>query len=67
MTINKTAEGGKLTIALEGRLDTNTAPQLEAELKRSVSGVTELVLDFTGLEYISSCRSRIRRASLYQI
>lgn len=67
MTINKTAEGGKLTIALEGRLDTNTAPQLEAELKRSVSGVTELVLDFTGLEYTylppgSACCWRRRRS-----
>lgn len=63
MTINKTAEGGNLTIELEGRLDTNTAPQLEAELKRSVSGVTELVLDFTGLEYISSAGLRVLLAA----
>ena len=55
--------GGKLNIALEGRLDTNTAPQLEAELKRSVSGVTELVLDFTGLEYISSAGLRVLLAA----
>ena len=59
MTINKTAEGGKLTIALEGRLDTNTAPQLEAELKRSVSGVTELVLDFTGKMVLRGVNSTI--------
>ena len=67
MTINKTAEGGKLTIALEGRLDTNTAPQLEAELKRSVSGVTELVLDFTGLEYISSAGLRVLLAAAQKV
>ena len=54
MTITKTAENGTLRIALEGRLDTNTAPQLEAELKTSLSGITELELDFSGLEYISS-------------
>ena len=54
MTITKTAENGTLRIALEGRLDTNTAPQLEAELKTSLSGITELELDFSGLEYSSS-------------
>ena len=59
MTINKTAEAGKLTISLEGRLDTGTAPQLEAELKSSLDGVTTLVLDFTGLEYISSAGLRV--------
>ena len=59
MTINKTAEAGKLTISLEGRLDTGTAPQLEAELKASLDGVTTLVLDFAGLEYISSAGLRV--------
>ena len=59
MTINKTAEAGKLTISLEGRLDTGTAPQLEAELKSSLDGVTTLVLDFAGLEYISSAGLRV--------
>lgn len=59
MTINKTAEAGKLTLALEGRLDTGTAPQLEAELKSSLDGVTTLVLDFAGLEYISSAGLRV--------
>ena len=45
MTINKTKEDNKLTIALEGRLDTTTAPQLEEEVKESVAGITELVFD----------------------
>ena len=63
MTITKTAENGVLRIALEGRLDTNTAPQLESELKSSLSGVTELDLDFSGLEYISSAGLRVLLAA----
>ena len=54
MTINKNAEGGKLTISIEGRLDTMTSPQLEAELKDSIDGIEELIFDFSGVEYISS-------------
>lgn len=63
MTITTNQENGKLQVALEGRLDTNTAPQLEAELKRSVSGITELEFDFTGLEYISSAGLRVLLAA----
>ncbi len=59
MTINKQSQGGKLSIALEGRLDTTTAPLLEAELKQSLDGVTELEFDFAGLEYISSAGLRV--------
>ena len=59
MTITKTQEGNKLTIALEGRLDTTTAPQLEAELKSSLGGVEELVLDLAKLEYMSSAGLRV--------
>ncbi len=43
MTISKTQNNSKLTIALDGRLDTTTAPQLEAEIKSSLNGITELV------------------------
>ena len=39
LTINKTKENEKLQVALEGRLDTTTAPQLEGELKNSFDGV----------------------------
>lgn len=63
MTIEKTLNGTELTIALNGRLDTTTAPQLEAELKRSVSGVEKLVLDFTALEYLSSAGLRVLLAA----
>ena len=44
---------------LEGRLDTITSPDLETELKNSLDGVTELVMDFEKLEYISSAGLRV--------
>ncbi len=59
MKINKTKDGNKLTIALTGRLDTITAPELENELTGSLEGVTDLIFDFTDLEYISSAGLRI--------
>ena len=59
MNIVKTSEGAKLTLALEGRLDTTTAPQLEAEVKGGLAGVTELALDFSRLEYLSSAGLRV--------
>lgn len=58
MTIQKALNGNKLDVALEGRLDTTTAPQLEAELKASLDGITELNLDFEKLEYLSSAGLR---------
>ena len=63
MTINKKSEGEKLTLTLSGRLDTNTSPALEAELKHSVDGVKELIFDFSGVEYISSAGLRILLAA----
>lgn len=59
MNINKTQEGSKLTVALEGRLDTVTAPQLEGDLRSAVSGVTELVFDLEKLDYVSSAGLRV--------
>ena len=59
MEIIKNLDGNKLTVALEGRLDTSTAPNLEAELKNSLTDVEELVLDFNKLEYISSAGLRV--------
>ena len=63
MTIDKKQEGTKLVVALEGRLDTTTAPQLETEFKRSIADVTELVLDFAKLEYLSSAGLRVLLAA----
>lgn len=59
MEIKKTINGTSLTINIEGRIDTSTAPQLEAELKSSISGITELYMDFEGVEYISSAGLRV--------
>ena len=59
MTIEKNLNGTELTVTLVGRLDTTTAPQLEAELKQSINGVEKLVLDFAALEYISSAGLRV--------
>ena len=54
MKINKATEGEKLTICIEGRLDTTTSPELSKELDSSLEGVTQLVFDLEKLEYISS-------------
>lgn len=59
MTVNKIAENNKLTVAVEGRLDTTTAPQLESELKDALGGVEELVIDMKELQYISSAGLRV--------
>ena len=59
MEMIKTKNGGDLTIALKGRLDTTTAPQLESELRTALSGITELVFDLKDLAYISSAGLRV--------
>lgn len=59
MTIDKQLNGNQLTLALTGRLDTTTAPELENEIKASIAGVTNLVMDFANLEYISSAGLRV--------
>ena len=56
MNIQKTLSGAALTVALEGRLDTTTAPKLEEELR---DGITRLVFDVEKLEYISSAGLRV--------
>ncbi len=59
MEIKKTKNGNELTINLEGRLDTTTAPMLEAELKQNIEGIEKLVFDFSLLEYLSSAGLRV--------
>ena len=63
MTISKKLEGTKLGLLLEGRLDTTTSPMLEAELKESMEGITELIFNFEKLDYISSAGLRILLAA----
>ena len=59
MTITKNQNGTDLELSLEGRLDTMTAPELEAELKNSMDGIESLTLDFSKLDYISSAGLRV--------
>ena len=59
MTINMERKDDRLCVSLEGRLDTSTAPKLEAELKGALDGVTDLVIDMKGLRYISSAGLRV--------
>ena len=57
MDINKKVNGEALEIALTGRLDTTTAPQLDEVVKNDLNGITSLVFDLNSLEYISSATS----------
>ncbi|MCR4712655.1 MAG: STAS domain-containing protein [Clostridia bacterium] len=59
MEMKQTKEGKNLLIALEGRLDTLTAPELEKELNSALEGIEKLTLDFADLEYISSAGLRV--------
>ena len=63
MNITKTTEGSTLTLALEGRLDTVTSPQLETELRTGVNGITELIFDLKDLAYVSSAGLRVLLAA----
>jgi anti-sigma B factor antagonist len=63
LNIEKTMDGSKLTMALEGRLDTTTAPQLEKELEEALDKADALALDFSKLEYISSAGLRVLLAA----
>ena len=59
MTIEKTLNGETLTLKVIGRLDTSTAPQLEAEMNDSLDSAKDLILDFSELEYISPAGLRV--------
>ena len=59
LNINKQVNGTTLTMALAGRLDTTSAPQLESELGGAVEGIKELIFDLKELEYVSSAGLRV--------
>ena len=59
MLINKIQNGDALTIALDGRLDTTTAPQLDAEVTNGLAGVKNFVIDMEKLVYVSSAGLRV--------
>ena len=59
MKIEKKVDGTKMMIALQGRLDTMTAPELDKELQGSLSGIAQLVFDLSKLDYVSSAGLRV--------
>ena len=59
LNIQKEKNGNELTLALEGRLDTTTAPELESVVKNDINGISSLIVDMTKLEYISSAGLRV--------
>ena len=59
MKITENVNGTALCLGLEGRLDTNTAPELENTLKNSIDGITELTIDMQSLDYLSSAGLRV--------
>lgn len=67
MTITKAADENVLTLKIAGRLDTNTAPQLESEIQESIEGVRKLILNFEELVYVSSAGLRVILAAQKQM
>ena len=59
MTIEKTMNGAAVALKIVGRLDTTTAPELEATIDSCAAGIKELVLDCSALEYVSSAGLRV--------
>ncbi|MDO4797035.1 MAG: STAS domain-containing protein [Coriobacteriales bacterium] len=59
MDVNMTQEGTRLIVTVTGRLNTGTAPDFENKLIPAIDGITELIIDFAGLDYISSAGLRI--------
>ena len=59
MEIKKIKNDNVLTLAIKGRLETTTAPELEAVIKSELEGISDLVFDFTNLDYISSAGLRV--------
>ena len=59
MNINKTINNDTMTLAVSGRLETTTAPELEKVIKAELEGISNLTFDFSDLEYISSAGLRV--------
>ncbi len=59
MDITHSQEGTQLTVTLNGRLDTASAPELEDFLKNRLEGLTLLILDLAGIDYVSSAGLRV--------
>ncbi len=59
MTVEKKENGKEITLLPIGRLDTTTAPQLETQINAVLDKAQQLILDFEGLEYLSSAGLRV--------
>ena len=59
MTIEKVLNEESAKIIVCGRLDTQTAPELEKEIDGIIANLKDLVFDMTGLEYVSSAGLRV--------
>lgn len=59
MTIEIKKNKEEITMEINGRLDTNTAPALEKTISENYEGIKTLILDFQNLEYISSAGLRV--------
>ena len=58
LNITKHADGSTLTVKVEGRVDSNTAVELDRALNGALDGISKLILDFERLEYISTAGLR---------
>ena len=59
MNIKKKKSGSTLTVIISGRIDTTTAPEVDSSINASLDGVQSLILDFTGVNYVSSAGLRV--------
>lgn len=59
MELKMNKQDDKLTVAIAGRLDTLSSPEVEAQLEPALEGIKELVIDLKDLEYISSSGLRV--------
>ena len=59
MTINEESGSEKLLLYIKGKIDSNTAPQLQSLLSDKLDGVENLILDFSEVKYISSAGLRV--------
>ena len=64
MTVERIKNGGALTLVIDGRLDTLSSPILEEIINSELDGITELTLDFNGVDYVSSAGLRVLLCAL---
>ena len=59
MTINKTKNGNEVTIMIEGRVDSKTAPEFESIVKEEFGNSDSMIIDLAKVNYISSAGLRV--------